>query len=94
VLEFDATAICCGLAARRRLSWVGREHGIEVDERGFVWDRRTPTMTTHPEVHARRQFVSAARQHRAEQGSNDTTQLGKPRDRDRQGGDEIYVADG
>ena len=26
--------------------WVGREHGIEVDDRGFVWSAAMPTTTT------------------------------------------------
>ncbi|CCD99417.1 hypothetical protein [Bradyrhizobium sp. STM 3809] len=76
--------------------WVGREHGIEVDERGFVWiggnadnDNAILKFTLDG------QFVAQIGAIAPSKGSNDTTQLGKPAetaiDKD---ANEIYVADG
>lgn len=76
--------------------WVGREHGIEVDERGFVWiggnadnDNAILKFTLDGK------FVSQIGKIAPSKGSNDTTQLGKPAeaaiDKD---ANEIYVADG
>lgn len=76
--------------------WIGREHGIEVDERGFVWiggnadnDNAILKFTLDGK------YVSQIGQIAPSKGSNDTTQLGKPAetaiDKD---ANEIYVADG
>lgn len=76
--------------------WVGREHGIEVDDNGFVWiggnadnDNVILKFTTDG------QFVGQIGRIGPSLGSNDTTQLGKPAetavDKD---ANEIYVADG
>jgi DNA-binding beta-propeller fold protein YncE len=76
--------------------WVGREHGIEVDERGFVWiggnadnDNALLKFTLDGK------YVSQIGKIAPSKGSNDTTQLGKPAQTaiDREA-DEIYVADG
>ena len=76
--------------------WVGREHGIEVDEKGFVWvggnadnDNAILKFTLDGK------FVMQIGKIAPSKGSNDTTQLGKPAetavDKD---ANEIYVADG
>ncbi len=76
--------------------WVGREHGIEVDERGFVWiggnadnDNAILKFTLDGK------YVSQIGQIAPSKGSNDTTQLGKPAETaiDKEA-NEIYVADG
>ena len=76
--------------------WVGREHGIEVDERGFVWiggnadnDNAILKFTLDGK------YVSQIGTIAPSKGSNDTTQLGKPAETaiDREA-NEIYVADG
>jgi hypothetical protein len=58
-------------------------------------DIPTFAVECHSQIHARRQIRVADRQDRAEQSSNDTTQLGKPAETaiDTDAG-EIYVADG
>ena len=76
--------------------WVGREHGIEVDERGFVFlggnaenDNAILKFTLDG------QFVSQVGSIAPSKGSNDTTQLGKPAQTAiDQAANEIYVADG
>jgi DNA-binding beta-propeller fold protein YncE len=76
--------------------WVGREHGIEVDDRGFVWiggnadnDNAILKFTLDGK------FVAQIGKIAPRTDSNDTTQLGKPAetaiDKD---ANEIYVADG
>jgi DNA-binding beta-propeller fold protein YncE len=76
--------------------WVGREHGIEVDDKGFVWltgnadnDNAVLKFTLDGK------FVMQIGKIAPSKGSNDTTQLGKPAetaiDKD---ANEIYVADG
>jgi DNA-binding beta-propeller fold protein YncE len=76
--------------------WVGREHGIEVDERGFVWiggnaenDNALLKFTLDGK------YVSQIGKIAPSKGSNDTTQLGKPAETaiDKTA-DELYVADG
>ena len=76
--------------------WVGREHGIEVDERGFVWiggnadnDNAILKFTLDGK------FVSQIGKIAPSKGSGDTTQLGKPAETAiDKAADEIYVADG
>jgi hypothetical protein len=76
--------------------WVGREHGIEVDERGFVWiggnaddDNAILKFTLDGKYLAQIGKIAPRT------NSNDTTQLGKPAetaiDKD---ANELYVADG
>jgi DNA-binding beta-propeller fold protein YncE len=76
--------------------WVGREHGIEVDDRGFVWiggnadnDNAILKFTLDGKFLGQIGKIAPTR------GSNDTTQLGKPAetaiDKD---ANEIYIADG
>jgi DNA-binding beta-propeller fold protein YncE len=76
--------------------WVGREHGIEVDEKGFVWvggnadnDNAILKFTLDGK------FLGQIGKIAPTKGSNDTTQLGKPAetaiDKD---ANEIYIADG
>ncbi len=76
--------------------WVGREHGIEVDEKGFVWvggnadnDNAILKFTLDGK------FVMQIGKIAPSKGSNDTTQLGKPAETavDQDAG-EIYIADG
>ncbi len=92
------TAICCGrgAVAGEGYEWVGREHGIEVDERGFVWvggnadnDNAILKFTLDGK------FVAQIGKIAPSLGSNDTTQLGKPAETaiDKEA-NEIYVADG
>jgi DNA-binding beta-propeller fold protein YncE len=76
--------------------WVGREHGIEVDERGFVWiggnadnDNAILKFTLDGKYVAQIGTIAPSK------GSNDTTQLGKPAETALdKAADEIYVADG
>ena len=76
--------------------WVGREHGIEVDERGFVWiggnadnDNAILQFTLDGK------YVGQIGKIAPRTNSNDTTQLGKPAETaiDKEA-NEIYVADG
>jgi DNA-binding beta-propeller fold protein YncE len=98
VLEFDADGnlLRAWGGPGEGYEWVGREHGIEVDERGFVWiggnadnDNAILKFTLDGKYVAQIGKIAASK------GSNDTTQLGKPAetaiDKD---ADEIYVADG
>ena len=65
------TAICCtpGAVPGEGYEWVGREHGIEVDDRATSGSPATPTTTTRdPEIHRRRKVRAADRQDRADQG--------------------------
>jgi hypothetical protein len=76
--------------------WVGREHGIEVDDRGFVWiggnadnDNAILKFTVDGK------YVAQIGRIAPRTDSNDTSQLGRPAetaiDKD---ANEIYVADG
>lgn len=98
VLEFDAAGnlLRSWGGPGEGYEWVGREHGIEVDEKGFVWvggnldnDNAILKFTTDGK------FVMQIGKIAPSKGSNDTTQLGKPAetaiDKD---ANEIYVADG
>jgi DNA-binding beta-propeller fold protein YncE len=98
VLEFDADGnlLRAWGGPGEGYEWVGREHGIEVDERGFVWiggnaenDNAILKFTLEGK------FVMQIGKIAPSKGSNDTTQLGKPAetaiDKD---ANEIYVADG
>jgi len=76
--------------------WFGNEHGIEVDDRGFVWltgnaadDSQILKFTPDGK------FVLQIGKIAPPKGSNDTTQLGRPAevtvDKD---ANEVYIADG
>jgi DNA-binding beta-propeller fold protein YncE len=76
--------------------WVGREHGIEVDERGFVWvggnaDNDSAILKFTLDGKYLGQIGKIA----PRTNSNDTTQLGRPAeiaiDKD---ANELYIADG
>jgi NHL repeat len=76
--------------------WVGREHGITVDAKGFVWltgnadnDNAVLKFTSDGK------FVMQIGKIAPSKGSNDTTQLGKPAETAiDEAANEIYVADG
>lgn len=98
VLEFDADGnlLRAWGGPGEGYEWVGREHGIEVDERGFVWiggnaenDNAILKFTFDG------RFVMQIGKIAPSKGSNDTTQLGKPAETaiDKEA-NEIYVADG
>src|SRR3569833_2757046 len=98
VLEFDTdgSLLRAWGGPGEGYEWVGREHGIEVDERGFVWiggyadnDNAILKFTLDGK------FVSQIGSIAPSKGSNDTTQLGKPAETaiDKEA-NEIYVADG
>ncbi|HZR72192.1 hypothetical protein [Bradyrhizobium sp.] len=98
VLEFDADGnlLRAWGGPGEGYEWVGREHGIEVDERGFVWiggnaenDNAILKFTLDGK------FVMQIGKIAPSKGSNDTTQLGKPAETaiDKEA-NEIYVADG
>jgi len=98
VLEFDADGnlLRAWGGPGEGYQWVGREHGIEVDERGFVWiggnadnDNAILKFTLDGK------FVSQIGSIAPSKGSNDTTQLGKPAETAiDKAANEIYVADG
>ena len=98
VLEFDADGnlLRSWGGPGEGYEWVGREHGIEVDEKGFVWvggnadnDNAILKFTLDGK------FVMQIGKIAPGKGSNDTTQLGKPAETaiDKEA-NEIYVADG
>lgn len=76
--------------------WVGREHGIEVDDKGFVWltgnaDNDNVAMKFTGDG----KFVMQIGKIGPTKGSNDTTQLGKPAEITfEKEANELYVADG
>ena len=76
--------------------WVGREHGIEVDDKGNVWltgnaDNDNVVMKFTGDG----KFVMQIGKIAPTKGSNDTTQLGKPAETTvDNAANEIYVADG
>jgi DNA-binding beta-propeller fold protein YncE len=76
--------------------WVGREHGIEVDERGFVWiGGNAENDNTILKFTLDGQFLSQIGSIAPSKGSNETTQLGRPAQTAiDQATNEIYVADG
>jgi DNA-binding beta-propeller fold protein YncE len=76
--------------------WVGREHGIEVDERGFVWiggnaDNDSAILKFSLDGKYLGQIGKIA----PRTNSNDTTQLGRPAEvAIDKAANELYVADG
>jgi hypothetical protein len=76
--------------------WVGREHGIEVDNQGFVWlTGNADTDNVAMKFTEDGKFVMQIGKIAPTKGSNDTTILGKPAettyDKD---ANELYIADG
>ena len=98
VLEFDADGnlLRSWGGPGEGYEWVGREHGIEVDDKGIVWlagnadnDNALMKFTSDGK------FVMQIGKIAPTKGSNDTTQLGKPAEItfDKEA-NELYVADG
>ena len=76
--------------------WVGREHGIEVDERGFVWiGGNADDDSAILKFSVDGKYLGQIGKIAARTNSNDTTQLGRPAemaiDKD---ANELYIADG
>jgi hypothetical protein len=98
VLEFDADGnlLRAWGGPGEGYEWVGREHGIEVDDRGFVWiggNAENDNVILKFTLDGK--YVSQIGKIAPTKGSNDTTVLGKPAETfvDK-AFDEIYVADG
>ena len=98
VLEFDADGnlLRSWGGPGDGYEWVGREHGIEVDERGFVWiGGNADNDNVLLKFTLDGKFVMQIGKIAPRTGSNDTTQLGKPAETAiDKAADEIYVADG
>ena len=98
VLEFDADGnlLRSWGGPGEGYEWVGREHGIEVDDKGNVWltgnaDNDNVVMKFTGDG----KFVMQIGKIAPTKGSNDTTQLGKPAETTvDNAANEIYVADG
>ncbi len=93
------TAICCapGADPAKAIEWVGREHGIEVDDtRIRLADGQRRQRQRTPEVHARRQVRHADRQDRAAQGKqrHHAARQARSKSRSTRTANELYVADG
>jgi DNA-binding beta-propeller fold protein YncE len=98
VLEFDADGnlLQSWGGPGAGYEWVGREHGIEVDERGFVWiGGNADNDNVLLKFTLDGKFVSQIGKIAPRTDSNDTSQLGKPAESaiDKEA-NEIYVADG
>jgi DNA-binding beta-propeller fold protein YncE len=98
VLEFDVDGnlLRSWGGAGEGYEWVGREHGIEVDERGFVWiggnaDNDSAILKFSLDGKYLGQIGKIA----PRTNSNDTTQLGRPAEVaiDKEA-NELFVADG
>jgi hypothetical protein len=76
--------------------WVGNEHGIEVDDKGFVWltgNAATDSVVLKFTVDGK--FVGQIGKIAPSKGSNDTTQLSRPAQTTiDEAARELYVADG
>lgn len=98
VLEFDADGnlLRSWGGPGDGYNWVGNEHGIEVDDKGFVWI--TGNAATDGEVlkfTTDGKYVGQIGSIGPSKGSNDTTQLGRPAETFvDEAAREIYIADG
>ncbi|CAN7259055.1 hypothetical protein LJR220_001136 [Bradyrhizobium sp. LjRoot220] len=98
VLEFDADGnlLRSWGGPGEGYQWFGNEHGIEVDDRGFVW--LTGNATNDSQILKFTQdgkFVLQIGKIAPPKGSNDTTQLGRPAEVTVDtGANEVYIADG
>jgi DNA-binding beta-propeller fold protein YncE len=98
VMEFDADGnfIQGWGGAGGGYDWVGREHGIYVDHKGFVWiGGNADTDSEILKFTKDGKFVMAIGKIAPSGGSNDTTLLGKPADIEVDPStNEVFIADG
>jgi DNA-binding beta-propeller fold protein YncE len=98
VMEFDADGnfIQGWGGAGGGYDWVGREHGIYVDHKGFVWiGGNADTDSEVLKFTKDGKFVMAIGKIAPSGGSNDTTLLGKPSDVEVDPStNEVFIADG
>jgi DNA-binding beta-propeller fold protein YncE len=98
VMEFDADGnfIQGWGGAGSGYDWVGREHGIYVDHKGFVWiGGNADTDSEVLKFTKDGKFVMAIGKIAPSGGSNDTTLLGKPADVEVDPStNEVFIADG
>ena len=103
VLEFDAEGNLMrswggppAAGTNPGYEWVGREHGIEVDDAGFVWiGGNADNDNAILKFTGDGKFVMQIGSIGPSKGSNDKTQLGKPAETAiDKAANEIYVADG
>src|SRR5882757_4203859 len=98
VMEFDAAGnfIQGWGGPGAGYDWVGREHGIFVDHKGFVWiGGNAGTDSEVLKFTKDGKFVMAIGKIAPSGGSNDTTLLGKPADIEVDpSSNEVFIADG
>ena len=98
VLEFDTNGnlLRSWGGPGEGFEWVGNEHGIEVDNKGFVWlTGNANTDSVVLKFTSDGKFVGQIGKIAPSKGSNDTTQLSRPAETTiDEGARELYVADG
>jgi DNA-binding beta-propeller fold protein YncE len=98
VIEFDAdgNVVQAWGGPGTGYDWPGREHGIYIDHKGFVWLGGNADNDSHLLKFTRDgKFVLQIGQSGPAKGSNDKTQLGKPADINVDPAtNEIFIADG
>jgi hypothetical protein len=98
VLEFDTDGnlLRSWGGAGEGYEWVGREHGIEVDERGFVWiGGNADNDSAILKFTLDGKYIAQIGKIAPRTNSNDTTQLGRPAEiAIDKAANEMYVADG